>query len=482
MQMPPATSTVPTERDVRWIALIALCLGELMIVLDTTIVNVALPLIRDDLGFSPSSLVWVINAYMLTYGGLLLLGGRMGDLFGHKAVFQWGIVAFTLASLACGLATSREVLVIARGLQGVGGAVVSAVALSLIVNLFPDMRERSKAMGVYGFVCAGGGSVGVLAGGLIAGSLAWPWVFLVNAPLGAWVYWLVRRHVHPPVRRTAPPSLDCLGAALVTASMVLLVFAILGGHEAGWRSNAVAGSAALAIALLVGFVLHERRLDDPLVPGRLLRQRGLVVASGIGVTWAVGMFAAFFIATLLMQGVLGYSPLQVGLAFLPSNLAMAALSLGLSSRIVSALGVRTPLFVTAALTTLGLLMLGLMPLEASYAWHILPGTLLLGIAGGIGFNPLLMAAMGEADESDSGASSGIFNTAFMMGGAVGLAVLATAAAVTSDRALAQGLDPRVAAFHGYQIAFWGGALCSLLGAFLCVALPRVQPTSASAVH
>jgi len=453
-----------------------------MIVLDTTIVNVALPLIREDLGFSPSSLVWVINAYMLTYGGLLLLGGRVGDLFGHKAVFQWGIVVFTLASLACGLATSRELLVIARGVQGVGGAVVSAVALSLIVNLFPDTRERSKAMGVYGFVCAGGGSVGVLAGGLIAGSLAWPWVFLVNAPLGAWVFWLVRRHVHPPARRHAPPTLDYLGAALVTASMILLVFAILGGHEAGWRSTLVVGSAGIALGLLVAFVLHERRLADPLVPGRLLRQRSLVVASGIGITWAVGMFAAFFIATLLMQGVLGYTPLQVGLAFLPSNLAMAALSLGLSSRIVATLGVRIPLFASAVFTTLGLLMLALMPREASYVWHILPGTLLLGIAGGVGFNPLLMAAMSEASESDSGASSGIFNTAFMMGGAVGLAVLATVAAVTSDRAITLGVDSTTAAFHGYQIAFWGGALSSLLGALLCLALPHPQSTAAATSH
>lgn len=481
MQTPPSPEAA-SARDVRWIALIALCLGELMIVLDTTIVNVALPLIRDDLGFSPSSLVWVINAYMLTYGGLLLLGGRMGDLFGHKAVFHWGIVAFTLASLACGLATSREVLVIARGLQGVGGAVVSAVALSLIVNLFPEPGERTKAMGVYGFVCAGGGSVGVLAGGLIAGSLAWPWVFLVNAPLGALVFWLVRRHVHPPARRHAPPTLDHLGAVLITASMILLVFAILGGHESGWTSPAIAGAAALSVLLMIGFVLHERRLDDPLVPLRLLRRRGLVVASGIGITWALGMFAAFFIATLLMQGVLGYTPLQVGLAFLPSNLAMAALSLGLSGRIVSAVGVRVPLFFTAVLTAIGLLLLALMPQDARYVWHILPGTLLLGIAGGIGFNPLLMAAMGEADEADSGASSGIFNTAFMMGGAVGLALLAAVAAVVTDRALASGLDAVTAAFHGYQMAFWGGAAASLLGAFLCAALPAPRPGSTALAH
>jgi EmrB/QacA subfamily drug resistance transporter len=318
----------------RWWALMVLCLGVLMIVLDTTIVNIALPSIRTDLHFTETSLVWVVNAYMVTFGGFLLLGGRLGDLYGNRRMFLMGIVLFTVASLACGLATTQGMLIASRAVQGLGGAVVSAVSLSLIMNLFTEAADRAKAMGVYGFVCAAGGSIGVLLGGVLTSELNWHWIFLVNLPIGIGVYALCIALLPNAPGQASGGKLDVGGAVTVTASLMLAVYAVVGGNEAGWSSTQTLGLLAGAIALLAVFLVIESRISVPLMPLGLFRLRNLTMSNIIGVLWAGAMFAWFFISTLYMQIVLGYTPLQVALAFLPSNIIMAGFSLGLSAKIV----------------------------------------------------------------------------------------------------------------------------------------------------
>ncbi|KCB32700.1 transporter, major facilitator family protein [Bordetella hinzii CA90 BAL1384] len=312
----------------RWWALMVLCLGVLMIVLDTTIVNVALPSIKADLGFNESSLVWVVNAYMLTFGGFLLLGGRLGDLLGHRRMFLAGLTLFTLASAACGLAHGQATLVAARAAQGLGGAVVSAVSLSLIMTLFTEASDRARAMGVYGFVCAGGGSLGVLLGGLLTSTLSWHWIFLVNLPLGLIVFLLCLWLLPAGGGHRPSGALDVAGAVTVTLSLMLAVYAVVNANEAGWISAQSLTLLLLAAALMVAFLRIEARASSPLMPLSLFTLRNVATANGVGVLWAASMFAWFFLSALYMQAVLGYTPMQVGLAFLPANLIMAAFSLG----------------------------------------------------------------------------------------------------------------------------------------------------------
>src|SRR5947209_1094008 len=329
----------------RWIALIVLCMGSLMIVLDTTIVNVALPSIRQDLGFSQTSLAWVVNAYMVTFGGFLLLGGRLGDQFGHRRLFVGGIALFTLASLACGVASTQGFLIASRAIQGFGGAVVSAVSLSLIVSLFVEPDDRAKAMGVFGFVAAGGGTIGVLLGGVVTDVLDWHWIFLVNVPIGIGVCAASLRLLPSGGGTGEPGRLDAAGAALVTAALMLAVYAIVNGNSTGWLSLRTVGLLGASAILLASFVIVETRARFPLVPLGLLRLRNLATANAVGVLWAAAMFAWFFLSALYLQLVLGYTPLQVGLAFLPSNLIMAAFSLGLSAKLVMRFGIARPLSV-----------------------------------------------------------------------------------------------------------------------------------------
>jgi EmrB/QacA subfamily drug resistance transporter len=468
------------EGRARWLALVVLCLGVLMIVLDTTIVNVALPSIAADLGFSETSLVWVVNAYMLTFGGFLLLGGRLGDLYGHRKLFLAGITLFTLASLACGLANSQVMLVCARAVQGLGGAVVSAVSLSLIMNLFTEPGERAKAMGVYGFVCAGGGSIGVLLGGLLTNLLSWHWIFLVNLPIGIAVYALCvtllpagRGHAHGE-------RLDVAGAITVTASLMLAVYAIVNGNEAGWTSAQTLGLIGIAIVLLAVFLAIEARVQHPLMPLALFRKRNVTIANAIGVLWAAAMFAWFFISALYMQRVLDYAPFQVGLAFLPANLIMAVFSLGLSARIVMRFGIRRPIGVGLLLAAIGLLLFARAPVAGHFVVDVLPGMMLLGIGAGVASNPVLLAAMNDVEPSDSGLASGIVNTSFMMGGALGLAVLASlAAAQTGELGTTQ--DARAALTNGYHIAFLFGAIfAALAAAFGAFLLRTASPGEAHA--
>ncbi|PFH10366.1 EmrB/QacA subfamily drug resistance transporter [Collimonas sp. PA-H2] len=459
----------------RWSALIVLCLGVLMIVLDTTIVNVALPSIAADLKFSETSLVWVVNAYMLTFGGFLLLGGRLGDLYGQRRMFLLGITLFTLASLACGLANSQVLLVCARAVQGLGGAVVSAVSLSLIMNLFTEPGERARAMGVYGFVCAGGGSIGVLLGGLLTSALSWHWIFLVNLPIGIAVYALCAGLLPRGSGAASHHKLDVAGAASITVALMLAVYAIVNGNQAGWDSTQTIVMLLAAVALLILFLAIEARVKAPLVPLALFRLRSVVVANIVGVMWAAAMFAWFFISALYLQRVLGYRPLQVGLAFLPANLIMAVFSLGLSAKLVMHFGIRLPLATGLLVAAVGLALFARAPVDGSFLLDVLPGMLLLGLGAGVAFNPMLLAAMSEVATSESGLASGVVNTSFMMGGALGLALLASLADARSDGLLKAGVAAQAALNGGYQLAFLGGAIFAGAAAVLGAVLLRAAP-------
>ncbi|HEY5293906.1 MAG TPA: MFS transporter [Gaiellaceae bacterium] len=463
----------------RWLALYVLCLGTLMIVLDTTIVNVALPSIRTNLGFSQSSLAWVVNAYLLTFGGLLLLGGRLGDLYGQRRLYVVGIALFTVASLACGLSTTKGELIVARAVQGVGGAIASAIGLSLVMVLFTEPRERAKAMGVAGFVASGGGAIGVLLGGVLTDVLSWHWIFFVNVPIGVVVSALVLRIIPETRGTSATARLDAGGAVTVTGSLLLAVYAIVNGNQAGWGSGRTLGLLAAAIVLLALFLAIESRVRDPLMPLRLFRLRNLSTANAVGVLWAGAMFAWFFISALYLQLVLGYSPLQVGLAFLPSNLIMGALSIGLSAQLVMRFGIKRPLATGLMLAAIGLALFARAPVHGSFVRDVLPSMILLGIGAGIAFNPVLLAAMSDVAPEESGLASGIVNTSFMMGGALGLAVLASIAARRTDSLTAGGHAHLAALTGGYHAAFLVGAIFAAVAGGLGVALFRTSPATAA---
>jgi EmrB/QacA subfamily drug resistance transporter len=461
----------------RWFALIVLCSGTLMIVLDSTIVNVALPSIRTDLGFSETSLAWVVNAYLLTFGGFLLLGGRLGDLFGNRRLFLGGISLFTLASLACGLSTSQGLLIGARAVQGLGGAVVSAVGLSLTMTLFTEQSERAKAMGIFGFVAAGGGSIGVLLGGVLTDVLDWHWIFLVNIPIGVGVVLLSLRLL-PSGSAAAGTRLDVAGAVTITAALMLAVYAIVNGNQAGWTSGQTLGMLGGALVVLAAFIMIESRVAAPLMPLRLFRRPNIRISNVTAVLWAASMFAWFFLSALYLQLVLGYSPLQVGLAFLPANLIMGAFSIGLSAKIVMRFGIRRPLFTGLLLAAAGLALFVRAPVHGSFAVDVLPSMILLGFGAGIAFNPMLLAAMSDVAPEESGLASGLVNTAFMMGGALGLAVLASLAASRTGSLTSAGHTHLTALVGGYHLAFLVGAAFAVAAAVLGGALLREQPHAA----
>ncbi|MGH3972276.1 MAG: DHA2 family efflux MFS transporter permease subunit [Pseudonocardiaceae bacterium] len=456
----------------RWLALLVLCLGDLMIVLDTTIVNVALPSIREDLGFSETSLAWVVNAYLITFGGFLLLGGRLGDLFGHRRLFLIGITLFTAASLACGLAGTQEFLVGARMAQGLGGAVVAVVALSLIMTMFSEPAERAKAMGVIGFVIAGGGSIGVLLGGILTDTLDWHWIFLVNLPVGVAVFALVLALLPGERGQITAGSLDVAGAVTVTASLMIAVYAIVNGNETGWTSVQTIGLLAAAAVLLALFLRIEARTRSPLMPLGIFRLRNVAISNVVGVLWAAAMFAWFFLSALYLQLVLGYSPLQVGLAFLPGNLIMAAFSLGLSATLVLRFGIKAPLITGLLLFAAGLMLFARAPVDGSFLLDVFPAMVLLGCGAGMAFNPVLLAAMTDVEPSESGLASGVVNTSFMMGGAVGLAILVSLAAARTNSLRIAGNDPLIALTGGYHLAFGAGVLMAVAAAVVGAVLLR----------
>lgn len=458
--------------DKRWSALFILCLGALMIVLDTTIVNVALPSIKADLGFSQTSLVWVVNAYMLTFSGFLLLAGRLGDLWGHRRVFLGGLVIFTLASLTCGLAHEQWVLLTARAVQGLGGAVVNAVAFSLILNLFTTEADRARAMGFFGFVAAGGGALGVFLGGLLTGSFDWHWVFLVNIPIGVAVFvaslWLVPHSA----REHTPGHLDLGGAVTVTLALMLAVYGIVGGNQEGWLSLQTLGLLAASVALFAIFVAIEKRARMPLMPLSIFRTPNVTVVSGIGILWSAAMFSWFFLSALYMQQVLNYAPLTIGFAFLPANIIMAIFSVWLSAKTIQHFGIKRPLTLGMCLIGVGLAVLALAPVTGDFWWNIIPAMVVLGFGCGMAFNPVLLAGTAYVPENESGLASGVLNTAFMMGGSLGLAVLASIAGWRTSVSLAAGATQAEALLAGYHAVFWIGAVAAFGAAILAALYVR----------
>jgi EmrB/QacA subfamily drug resistance transporter len=466
----------------RWLALVILCVGDLMIVVDTTVVNVALPSIRNDLGFSQTSLAWVVNAYMLTFGGFLLLAGRLGDLFGHRRLFLLGTAAFTTASLVCGISTTKGMLIAARAVQGLGGAVVSAVAFSLIVVLFTEPSERTKAMGVFGFVMSGGGSIGVLAGGVLTDLVGWHWIFLVNLPIGVAVL-ATGLSLLPAVHTGAEKTrLDVPGAIAITSALVCAVYAIVNGNTNGWTSGQTLGLLGLSVVIAAAFVAWESRVTAPLMPLGIFRHRNLSVANIVGILWAASMFALFFLSALYLQLVLHYSPLQVGLAFLPGNVIMMAFSLGLSAKLVMRYGFRAPLAFGLGVAALALVWFARAPVHGSFLVDVLPSMILIGIGGGLAFNPVLMAAMSDVEPQDSGLASGIANTAFMMGGALGLAVLASVAASRTHHLAATGHGNLAALTGGYHLAFAVGALFAIAAAVVGAVFLRTRTAPSGAAE
>ena len=461
----------------RWLALYVLCLGDVLIVLDSTIVNVALPSIQADLGFSEASLAWVVNAYLLTFGGFLLLGGRFSDLFGRRRLFLIGLVIFTATSLACGLAGSQGFLVAARAAQGFGGAIVSVVALSLIMTIFTEPAERAKAMGIFGFVLSGGGTAGVLLGGVLTDLFAWNWIFLVNLPIGALVFALCLSLLPNDSGSADGRKLDVTGAVTVTAAVMVGNYAVINGNDNGWTSTTTLGLLAIALALLAIFIAIEARVSSPLMPLGLFRLRNISVANTVGALMAAAMFGWFFLAALYLQLVLDYSPLEVGLAFLPTTLVMGAGSIALSDRLVMRFGIKPPLTTGLVFFAVGLLLFSQAPADGEYLRHVLPGMIVMGIGGGITFNPLLLAAMGDVDPSESGLASGIVNTAFMIGGALGLAVLVSVADSRTDSLRDAGDGSLVALTGGYQAAFLVAAAFAAIGALGASLLRPVTPPS-----
>ncbi len=468
------------SKNNKWVALYVLCMGTLMIVLDTTIVNVALPSISADLGFNETSLAWVVNAYMLTFGGFLLLGGRLGDIYGNKKMYLIGIALFTLASLLCGLASSQAMLVFARGLQGLGGAVASAVALSVMMNLFSENAERAKAMGFFGFVAAGGGSIGALLGGVLTGAFNWHSIFLINVPLGVIVLAAAYKLLPESKSETAVKHLDVWGATTITASLVCAIYAIVNGNIVGWVTLQTLGLLGISALLFALFIRIESRIKNPLMPLSLWKHRNLRIANTIGIMWSAAMFAWFFISALYMQLVLGYTPMQIGLSFLPSNIIMAIFSLGLSAKMVARYGVQKPIIWGMLALSLGLFLFAYAPVNGDFVLHILPAMLLLGLGAGMALNPVLLAAMSDAPKEQSGLASGIANTAFMLGGALGLAVLASVASIRSSAALAQGIPTADALTAGYQLAFLIGTLFAVCAAYAATKLRVVFSDTESA--
>jgi EmrB/QacA subfamily drug resistance transporter len=441
----------------RWIALYVLCIGMLMIVLDATIVNVALPSIQGDLGFSQSSLAWVVNAYLIAFGGLLLLAGRLGDLIGRRRIFMIGLTVFTVASLACGLAQSEAMLVGARFIQGVGGALTSAVILGIIVTMFPERGEQARAIGVYSFVASAGGSIGLLLGGALTEAINWHWIFIVNLPIAVVTGLLALRLVDADEGIGLDRGADLLGAMLLVAGLMLGVYTIVETSNQGWGSTQTLALGAVALALIAAFFAREARTATPLIPLRIFRSRNMSGANLIQALFVAGMFGMFFLGALFLQQVLGFDALEVGLAFLPVTVIIGTLSLGFSARLNMRFGARATLLPGLVSIAAGLALFSRVPVDASYLVDVLPVMVLLGIGAGLSFPSLMTLAMSGATQNDSGLASGLVNTTLQVGGALGLAVLATVSTSRSDSLLAAGDSTASALTSGYRLAFAIGA-------------------------
>jgi EmrB/QacA subfamily drug resistance transporter len=469
----------------RWIALYVLCAGMLMIVLDATVVNVALPSIQSDLGFSASDLAWVMNAYLIAFGGLLLLAGRLGDLISRRGIFLVGLGVFTLASLVCGIAQSPEVLVGARFVQGVGGAMTSAVILGMIVTMFPEPREQAKAIGVFAFVASAGGSIGLLLGGAITQAINWHWIFFVNLPIGILTAVLATRLVAKDKGIGFGSGADIPGAVLITSGLMLAVYTIVKpAAEDGWGSGSTLLFAAGSLALIVAFVVREATASNPLIPLRIFRSRNVTGANLIQALTIAGMFGTFFLGALYLQRILGYDALETGLAFLPTTLVMGTLSLKYTERLATRFGARTTLIPGLVLIAAGLAWFARVPVNGEYWTDVFPSMVVMGAGVGTAFPALMTLSMSGATPQDAGLASGLVNTTMQVGGALGLAVLATLAATRTDNALADGHSHAAALTSGFQLAFIIGAI--LVVASLLIAIVVLQerraPTSAEAME
>jgi EmrB/QacA subfamily drug resistance transporter len=451
-------SSSPNADRNRWPALYVLCVGMLMIVLDVTVVNVALPSIRNDLGFSQSGLAWVVNAYLISFGGLLLLAGRFGDILGRKRIFLSGLALFVAASALCGLAQSQAVLVGARFVQGIGGAMTSAVILGMIVTMFPEPREQAKAIGVYGFVASAGGSIGLLAGGILTQSINWHWIFFINIPIGLGTAILANRLLARDQGIGFGDGTDIAGAALITSALMLGVYTIVKpAAEQGWSAGPTLALGATSVALLVAFLAREATAPNPLIPLRIFRFRNVAGANTIQALTVAGMFGMFFMGSLYMQRVLGYDALQIGLAFLPATLIMGTLSVRFTEPLIMRFGARRTLLPGLVLIAAGLVLFTLAPVDGSYVTNVLPVMVVLGFGIGTSFPALMTLAMSGATREDAGLASGLVNTTVQVGGALGLAVLATLSATRSDHLIAAGKGQAVALTSGYHLAFLIGA-------------------------
>ncbi len=469
-------------KDRRWIALLVLCTGMLMIVLDVTIVNVALPSIQRDLGFSQSGLAWVINAYLIPFGSLLLLAGRIGDLVSRRGVFVAGLAVFTAASALCGLAGSRLVLIVARFVQGAGGAMTSAVILGMIVTMFPEAREQAKAIGVYSFVASAGGAIGLLLGGVLTDSINWHWIFFVNVPVGlacgvAALRVLDRERVAVADRRTDVP-----GAALITTALMVTVYTIVGPAASyGWTAPRTLLLGVLAVALTVAFLIREATAPAPLVPLRMFRSRTLTGANLAQLLGAAGMFGMFFVGVLYVQHVLGWDAMRIGLGFLPVTVVMGGLSLRYSERLISRFGARPTVIAGMALIAAGLAWFARVPVQGVYLRDVLPSMVLLGVGGGAAFPALAALAMADAGPEDAGLASGVFSTTAEVGSALGLAVLATLSAGRYRSLRGDGVTDAAAQTGGYRLAFVVAALLVVAALVVTATVTRpVREPSAAA--
>ena len=464
-----------TRTDNRWTALVVLCVGMLMVILDQTIVNVALPSIQDDLEFTQSGLAWVVNAYLIAFGGLLLLSGRLGDLIGRKRVFMWGVGVFTVASLLCGLAQSQEMLVGARFLQGAGGAMASAVILGMIVTMFPQPAEQAKAIGIYSFVASAGASIGLLAGGLLTEGINWHWIFFVNLPIGLGTALFAARVVKREEGIGLDQGADVPGAVLIVVALMLGVYTIVEAADQGWGSAQTLGLGAVSVALLAAFVARQARIAHPLVPLRIFRSRTLSAANVVQALMVAGMFGVFFLGALYMQRVLGYDAVEVGLAFLPVALAIGILSAGFSARLITRYGAPATLLPGLVLLVAGLALFAGVPVDGRYWSDMFPSMLLLGTGAGLVFPSLMTLAMAGVPPSEAGLASGLINTSVQVGGALGLAVLATLSTTRTENALADGATANAALVDGYHLAFWLSAGLVALAALIAATQLRSAP-------
>jgi EmrB/QacA subfamily drug resistance transporter len=456
-----------------WLVLVIACMAQFMVVLDITVVNIALPSMQRGLHFSPANLQWIVNGYTLVFGGFLLLGGRAADLFGRKRLFLIGVGVFTIASMLNGLAQSSGMLIVGRGLQGLGGALVSPAALSIVTTTFTDGEQRTKALGVWSAIAAGGSAVGLLVGGALTDLASWRWVFFVNLPVGIITFVLALRFVAESRVNLARRSLDLAGAFTVTSGLVILVYAIVKAQSFGWGSARTLGLGAVAVALLAAFVAIESRSKAPLMRLSIFRVRSLAVADTVLLLLASGMFGMFFFASLYIQQILGYSPLKAGLAFLPVT-AVIMIGAGLAQQLIRRFGVRNVGAFGIALASVGLLVLTQLPVHGSYAGDVLPGLLPLGLGLGLAFVPITLLGTSGVREQDNGLASGLFNTAQQVGGSLGLAVLSTLAASQAARVLhGSGLAAiQTARVSGYHVAFLAAAIMLASGSVLLVVALR----------